>query len=271
MAVPKTSKDDFGFLPFLKRNQERFLDLHGRSANWRLVIFSATAYATWKAANPVMVRHCGGRVLDGGAGRGVFSKTILKTASAYESIDLAPRGGHRPTWTGDITEMPEVPAGRYDTVVCQQVLEHVSRPWRAVAEFRRVLKPGGKVIVSVPHLSRRHELPHDYFRYTQEGLVSLLKDTGYEILEVAPYGGILSFLHHQTSFIFPGLLTGIPILGTVALLLNAPFSWLFAMLDSAIDRASLIPLGVIAVARKPAAARNPQPDAAQSDDQATNG
>ena len=256
MAAPTASRNGSVLLRLLKRNRERFIDRHAGVEDWRIRLFSATSYALWQASNSVLVTHCRGLVLDAGAGRGVFMKTILGTASAYESIDLAPRGGHKTTWVGDITDMPEVPADRYDTVVCQQVLEHVPRPWMALAEFHRVLKPGGKVVLSVPHLSRRHELPHDYFRYTQEGLATLLRDSGFEVLELRPYGGVLSFLHHQTSFFFPGLLTGVPVLGMFALLMNAPLSWALSNLDSLIDRASLIPLGVMAVARKPAAGPN---------------
>jgi len=261
MAAPMASRNGSMLLRLLKRNRERFIDRHAGVEDWRMRLFSATCYTLWQASHRLLAKHCRGLVLDAGAGRGVFMKTILDTAAAYESIDLAPRGGHKTTWVGDITDMPEVPGDRYDTVVCQQVLEHVSRPWMALAEFHRVLKSGGKIVLSVPHLSRRHELPHDYFRYTQEGLASLLTASGFEVLELRAYGGILSFLHHQTSFLFPGLLTGIPVLGTAALLLNAPFSWLLATIDPMIDRASLVPLGVMAVARKPAADPQAIPEA----------
>lgn len=256
MAAPMVSKNGSALLRILKRNRERFIERHAGVEDWRIRLFSATSYVLWRESQRVLAQYCDGLVLDAGAGHGVFTRSILKHASAYESIDLATRGRCRPTWIGDITDMPEVPAQRYDTVVCQQVLEHVSRPWRALAEFHRVLKPGGKVILSVPHLSRRHELPHDFFRYTQEGVTSLLNDSGFEDLDLRPYGGVLSFLHHQTSFLLPGLVTGIPLLGTAALLLNAPFSPLLAALDGLIDRTFLIPLGVMAVAKKPTAGPN---------------
>ncbi|HEX6398461.1 MAG TPA: methyltransferase domain-containing protein, partial [Steroidobacteraceae bacterium] len=187
-----------------------------------------------------------------GSGRGTWRKIILGTANAYESIDMAPRGDSRPTWTGDISDMPQVPASRYDTVVCHQVLEHVRFPARAVAEFFRVISPGGTLIVSVPHLSRRHELPHDYQRFTQEGLDALLSDAGFERIEVRHHGGLLSFIHHQTSFIVPGMLLGVPLIGGLAFAVNAAFSWLFDAMDRLVDRHGLMPLGVVAVARKPA-------------------
>ena len=87
---------------------------------------------------------------------------IEQGARAYHSIDVGPRGDHEPTWTGDICDMAQVPDGAYDAVVCHQVLEHVREPQSAMDEMARVLKPGGRVVLSVPHLSRRHELPDDY-------------------------------------------------------------------------------------------------------------
>lgn len=238
-------------LSALKRRREAFLDAHVDAGEWRVRCFSGATYSLWRAAVPLMSATCRGIVLDAGAGRGAWRNTILEVASAYESLDMAPRGEHRPTWIGDIGAMPTVPDSRFDTVVCHQVLEHVPRPWLALGELYRVLKPGGALLISVPHLNRRHELPHDYYRYTQEGMRSLLADSGFEDVRVQHYGGILCFLHHQVSFLVPGLLTGVPLLATLAQLVNAPLSWLAAHADRLMDRAGLIPLGVLAVARKP--------------------
>ncbi len=234
----------------LKRHREAFLDRHAGAGDWFSRNFSAATYSLWQVSTDVMERYCRGLALDAGSGRGGWRRIILESASAYESLDMAPRGGDQPTWIGELTDMPEVPDERFDTVVCHQVLEHVRNPVRALSEMHRVLKPGGTLILSAPHLSRRHELPYDFFRYTQEGLSALLEDTVFEVRESRVYGGILSFIHHQTSFLMPGLLMGIPYLGEVAICLNAPFSWLFAILDRLIDRRSLMPLGVIIVGRK---------------------
>jgi SAM-dependent methyltransferase len=235
----------------LKKNRESFLDRHPEAGDWSARMFSAAAYSHWKVCRELMARRCAGLVLDAGSGRAAWREIALKTASRYESIDLAPRAGDNPTWVGDISSMPQVPDERYDTIVCHHVLEHVRHPWRVVAELYRVLKPGGTIILSVPHLSRRHELPHDYFRFTQEGLVALLEDAGYVRIAMYPYGGILSFIHHQTSFLVPGVLLGIPILGSIAIVINASMSWLLSKLDTALDRRSLMPLGILAVAEKP--------------------
>ena len=238
-------------LNLFKGGREKFLDRNAEAGAFNARLFSASTYALWKAARAVVNQYCHGLVLDAGSGRGAWRSTILETASGYESVDVAPRGGNRPTWVGDIMAMTEIPSERYDVVACQQVLEHVRHPWRAASQFHRVLKPGGVLVLSVPHLSRRHERPHDYFRFTPEGVAILLEDAGFDLEYQSTYGGLLSFLHHQTSFFFPGLLLGIPLIGKLALLLNAPFSWLMPALDRILDPAPLFPLGIIVVARKP--------------------
>jgi SAM-dependent methyltransferase len=237
-------------MQFLKRQREEFLDRISDQAAWQNRLYSGTTYSLWLASAPLLAAHCRGLVLDAGSGRCAWRATILRTASGYESIDIAPRGAITPTWIGDITSMSAIEDARFHTVVCQQVLEHVRRPWLAMAEFNRVLKPAGKLIVSIPHLSRRHELPHDYFRFTQEGLGALLEDAGFRIVEVQPFGGVNCFLHHQVSFLVPGLLLGVPILGALALRANAILSWVAVHLDRLVDTHQLLPTGVIAVAQK---------------------
>lgn len=240
-------------MPFgaLKASRERFLDRHRDADDWRNRLFSAATLALWRSARPVTFRLARGRVLDAGSGRGSWRSVIVAAGGDYESIDIAPRGDDKPTWLGNIMAMPQVPAGRYDCIVSHQVLEHLPRPWQALAEFHRVLRPGGQVVLSAPHLSRRHELPHDYFRFTQEGLRALLADAGFVDIDVQPIGGPLCFLHHQTSCILPGLFAPVPLLGASLAALNALPAWLCVMLDSMFDRAALAPLGVLATARLP--------------------
>lgn len=235
---------------FLKRQREAFLDRHSDVDDWFNRYFSAATYALWLNAKPLMTRTCRGRVLDAGSGRGGWRKRILASADSCESIDRDPRGGDASTWVGDLADMWQVPEARYDTVVCHQVLEHLPQPGRALAEIRRVLRAGGRVILSAPHLSRLHELPHDYFRYTPAGMRVLLEQAGFADIEIGTYGGPLSFLHHQTSFLLPGLVAGIPLIGHVALAINALFSWSFAHLDRWLRLGRLMPLGVLAVASK---------------------
>jgi SAM-dependent methyltransferase len=71
----------------------------------------------------------------------------------------------------------------FDVVLCNQVLEHVFNPEEFLDEVNRVLKPNGKLILTVPFVWDEHEQPFDYARYSSFGLAHLLKNAGFEILE----------------------------------------------------------------------------------------
>jgi len=236
---------------WLARSRSRLLDSHPDAEDWRNRFFSAGMLSLHRVTRTLLATHCRGRVLDAGAGRQAWRRTIESVAGRYESLDRGAPGDRRPTHEGDVADMAVLAERQFDTVVCTQVLEHVSDPWAALAEMRRVLRPGGALILTAPHLSRRHELPHDYFRYTQDGLRVLLQRTGLDVVELGAYGGVLSFLHHQASFVFPGLVASLPVAGALASLANAPLAWTLEALDRLIDRRALLPLGVFAVARRP--------------------
>jgi SAM-dependent methyltransferase len=82
--------------------------------------------------------------------------------------------------------------GRYDIVICEQVLEHVVDPWGAARNLRRLSRPGGHVVVSTPFLVRIHELPEigmkDYWRWTPQGLELMLENVGLVVDEVGSWG-----------------------------------------------------------------------------------
>jgi SAM-dependent methyltransferase len=236
----------------LKKARERFLDRHphvdDRWNRW----FSAGTYSHFRRCSEMIREHARGRTLDVGAGRGGWQKVLEAAGVTYESLERSPRGAFRPTHQGDVLDMAAVEDDGYDTLYCSQVLEHVAEPERALLQMKRKLRPDGKLLLSVPHLARRHELPHDYFRYTQEGARALLERTGFEVLEVSTYGGILSLLHHQASVLALGATIALPGVGAIALAANAPLAVLLPRVDDAVDRARLLPLGVVAVARRPA-------------------
>lgn len=93
-------------------------------------------------------------MLDAGCGTGL---NLASMPAGSTGIDLNPRNlalirqrlpGQRVV-EGDIEAMP-FDDGSFATVVCTEVLEHVPYPATALGEIRRVLKPGGLLIGSVP-------------------------------------------------------------------------------------------------------------------------
>ena len=76
---------------------------------------------------------------------------------------------------GDARRMPFSDASM-DIVLITQVLEHVSEPIAVISEIRRVLKPGGTLLLSVPSIFPQHGSPGDYWRYMPQGLQWILRD-----------------------------------------------------------------------------------------------
>lgn len=217
----------------------------------RRQFFSPALRLLVKKTFDVIDRHARGKVLDAGCGDQPFRKRITAQALGYDTLDIEHRGGEPLTYTGSLLDMNMVPDQSYDTVTCFEVLEHVPQPFQAVAEINRVLRPGGTLLMSVPHLSRLHEEPHDYFRYTHYGIRSLLERNGFEVLEMAACGGMLSFLMHQFCTLLVCLFWGIPLIKHIVFLLNECFFVIpTCLIDERLSRSSVAPLQYVCVARK---------------------
>jgi SAM-dependent methyltransferase len=87
--------------------------------------------------------------------------------------------------------------GSFHTVLCTSVLEHVDNAEEAVREIVRILRPGGRLLVTVPFLYPTHEAPYDYWRATHHGLGSVLERHGLVIDDFGAQGGpILLIVHY---------------------------------------------------------------------------
>ncbi|MHB1557209.1 MAG: class I SAM-dependent methyltransferase [Isosphaeraceae bacterium] len=72
--------------------------------------------------------------------------------------------------------------GEADFVLSTQVLEHVAEPVAYLAECRRMLGPGGHLILSTHGIWRYHPDPRDYWRWTSEGLRKAVEEAGFEVV-----------------------------------------------------------------------------------------
>ena len=96
----------------------------------------------------------GALVLDVGAGNcryhALFSHCVYKTHDfAKLSKELTGGGYGKLDYVSDICSIP-VEDESFDAVLCTEVLEHVPDPVKAIEEFARLLKPGGKLILTAP-------------------------------------------------------------------------------------------------------------------------
>jgi ubiquinone/menaquinone biosynthesis C-methylase UbiE len=97
----------------------------------------------------------------------------------------------------DICDIP-VPNGSFDAVLCAEVLEHLPDPQRALGELSRVLRPGGRLLLTAPFCSLTHFSPYHYAtgfnRYFYEKHLGAL---GYTIERLEHYGDFFQYLAQE--------------------------------------------------------------------------
>ena len=215
--------------------------------------FSLATWRLHRLTEPLLDRAARGRLLDAGSGRAPYLSALRSRGVEIVTLDVEDRSGTTDL-VADLQDMPEVETASMDTVLCTQVLEHVPRPWQAVAEIARVLAPGGHLILSVPHLSAIHEAPGDFYRYTRYGLDSLLVGAGLEVMEIRASGGLLCFLGHGLSMLVLGTLGALPGLRRPAWALNyALLVRVLEPIDRLIGFESVFACDYVVLARKPEA------------------
>ena len=215
-----------------------------------LRFFSPALLCHDRAFVPLAARYIDGECLDIGCGDQPYRSLIESLGAKYESVDIEARS-EDVTYISDIHNMEVVPEEGFDCAICLEVLEHVSNPFIAVGEIAKVLRPGGTLILSVPHLSRIHEAPHDYFRYTRYGIQSILESNGFEVLEMKQTGMLFSFLGHQWAAMTNSLFWSIPVIRWVVFSINVLLCvYPCYLVDQLLRKIELFPLSHVCVARK---------------------
>ncbi len=232
----------------LKRNRSKInQELHSYETR---KYFSPVCYAVGTMTSAAILAHLRGKCIDIGCGDMPFRTLIEKHVSQYDSLDIEARA-QAITYIADIQNMKPIEDNTYDSGVCLEVLEHIPDPFRAVAEIHRILKKGAKLICSVPHLSRLHEEPHDYYRFTIYGLRHLFEYAGFRIVSIEASGGIFSFLGHQLSALILLPVWHIPVLKQIGWFVN---KWLIVKpaytCDRLFDKRKIFALGYICVVEK---------------------
>lgn len=157
---------------------------------------------TRKELEKFLARHATKElVLDIGAGRVSTNHSYEKFFPNRLALDIDEK--RRPDIVGDVHHLP-FPDESHNIILCTEVLEHCHSPQAAIDEMKRVLKPGGTLILTTRFVYPLHDIPHDYFRFTKYGLQHLLR--GFEVVEIIPetatfsaLGALLQRLGFQTK------------------------------------------------------------------------
>jgi SAM-dependent methyltransferase len=132
-------------------------------------------------------------ILNAGAGEGSFSPLLLALPGAarvvemdygYRSSALDTSDNRQHAVAASLTEIP-LKSASVDLVLCSEVLEHIVDDQSALDELRRVLAPGGWLLISVPTPPAVYDHSHAREGYASADLTRMLCDRGLAIVEVA--------------------------------------------------------------------------------------
>jgi 2-polyprenyl-3-methyl-5-hydroxy-6-metoxy-1,4-benzoquinol methylase len=143
------------------------------AATWTGGISSGSVYdATWRLIAPL----ARGDVLDFGAGTGSLAAKLAGIASvgSVTAADLAAHATDVPAdgaaaakirWlTGDLNAPLPLPEASFDLIVAIEIVEHLENPRATAREWRRLLRPGGTLVMSTPNIESIRSLLSFFMR-----------------------------------------------------------------------------------------------------------
>ncbi len=138
-----------------------------------------------------------GRLLDFGCGAKPY-KSLFTNVSDYVGVDYDSTGHSHSNeeieffYDGHTLPFKDQ---EFDSMFTSEVFEHIFNLPEILSELNRVLKPGGKLLLTCPFVWEEHEVPVDYARYTHFALEDLLQKNGFKIVVKDKSGNTTQAIH----------------------------------------------------------------------------
>lgn len=168
-----------------------------------LFAFNLVNRDRWVADQAVRL-PAGSRVLDVGAGscpyRLLFAHCEYRAQdfTALEGEQLRHGGYGQIDYVCDATAIP-VADGSFDAILCTEMLEHVPDPVAVISECARLLRPGGRLILTAPLGSGIHQEPHHYYGgFTPYWYQRFLAQAGLQDIQVEANDGAFKFFSQES-------------------------------------------------------------------------
>jgi len=186
--------------------QER-LSLDATTLGW-LFRLQGPSLGLWRAAEIAALRQCEYTrpILDLGCGDGLVSAMVFTRIEAGidpdpDALKKAARTGLYLRLENAFVEQSDLPDAHFGTIISNSVLEHISNLQPVLVKARELLRPGGRLIFTVPteQFSRSLAFPsRRYSSWRNRQLCHLnlwpescwrkaLEDAGFQIIDIRPY------------------------------------------------------------------------------------
>ena len=142
----------------------------------------------------------GARVLDAGCGSGRTLQELVDYGTVQgveldpEAAELARSRGHGEVLVGRLEELP-FPEATFDLITCLDVIEHTPDDQATLTELRRVCRPGGWLLVTVPAYqalwSFHDQANHHFRRYSRKTLTQAAVNSGWTVTRMTSFNSLL--------------------------------------------------------------------------------
>ena len=130
-----------------------------------------------------LITNLNGKLLDVGCGTKPYMN--ICNVNEYIGLEIDDEGNRNHSHADIFYDGKTIPFEdkEFDSILSNQVFEHVFNPNQFLQEINRVTKMGGVFLMTVPFVWDEHEQPYDYARYSSFGLKHILSENGFKIIE----------------------------------------------------------------------------------------